>query len=140
MCSSDLNALRYTDSGGHVDVTLEVRGEHAVVEIGDSGIGIAPEYLERIFDRFWRSPAAKERVSDGSGVGLALVSELVRAHDGRVAVESEPGHGTTFSVSLPLSERSAAPARRPAAAVPDLWRRRGELGASGAPAENRVAG
>ena len=134
------NALRYTDPGGHVVVTLEVRGEHAVVEVGDSGIGIAPEYLRRIFDRFWRSPAAKQRVGDGSGVGLALVSELVRAHDGRVAVESEPGNGTRFSVFLPLSERSAAATRRPASAVPDLWRRRGELGAPGAQADHRVAG
>jgi len=105
------NALRYSDPGDRVTVTLEVRGEEAVVEVADSGIGIAPEHLGRVFDRFWRSPEARARVSDGSGVGLALLSDLVGAHDGRVTVVSEPGQGTTFSVFLPLAEPSAAGAQ-----------------------------
>jgi two-component system, OmpR family, sensor histidine kinase BaeS len=135
------NALRYTDPGGRVAVTLEARGAEAVIEVSDSGIGIAPEHVERIFDRFWRSPEARARAGEGSGIGLALLSELVRAHNGRVAVASEPGRGTTFSVFLPLGEPPAAPARRtPPAAVPDLWRRRGELAAAGARPDAPLAG
>jgi two-component system sensor histidine kinase BaeS len=133
------NALRYTDPGGEVAVTLETRGDEAIVEVGDSGIGIAPEYHKRIFDRFWRSPEARVRASQGSGVGLALLSELVRAHDGRVAVASEAGRGTTFSVFLPLGPAPVVTApRRAAPAVPDRWRRRGETAGASARADAPV--
>jgi two-component system, OmpR family, sensor histidine kinase BaeS len=98
------NALRYTDPGGRVLVRLGVRGGEALIEVSDSGIGIAPRHVERIFDRFWRAPEARSRVADGSGVGLALVSALVRAHDGRVEVDSRPGAGSTFRVLLPVRE------------------------------------
>ena len=121
------NALRYTDPGGRIAVCLAVRGNVAVIEVADSGVGIVPEDLGHVFDRFWRSPEARARAADGSGVGLALVSDLVRVHDGHVAVASEPGQGTTFTVSLPLAETTAAERRPAPAAVPDLWRRRGEL-------------
>jgi two-component system sensor histidine kinase BaeS len=135
------NALRYTDPGGRVAVNLDVRGEDAVIEVADSGIGIAPEHVGRIFDRFWRSPEARARVAEGSGVGLALLSELVRVHDGRIAVSSAPGRGTTFSVVLPLSEPPAAPPRRSApGAVPEMWRRRAELTAAGAQPDVPFAG
>jgi two-component system sensor histidine kinase BaeS len=124
------NALRYTDPGGRIAVTLAARGDEAVIEVADSGIGIAPEHVARIFDRFWRSPEARARAGEGSGVGLALLADLVRAHNGRVAVASEPGRGTAFSVFLPLAGAPAAPARRSApTAVPELWRRRGDLAA-----------
>src|SRR3954447_11508442 len=98
------NALRYTGEGGRVTVTLTTRGADAVIEVSDTGIGIAAEHLGRIFDRFWRAPEARAVVAGGSGVGLALVADLVRAHDGRVDVASRPGRGTRFSVVLPLSE------------------------------------
>jgi two-component system sensor histidine kinase BaeS len=133
------NALRYTGEGGRIAVTLEARGDNAVIEVADTGIGIAPEHLERIFDRFWRAPEARALAAGGSGVGLALVADLVRAHDGRVDVASRPGRGTTFSVRLPLSERPpvAAPVHRRApvpavarwsAPLPELWHRRGDAG------------
>jgi two-component system sensor histidine kinase BaeS len=124
------NALRYTDPGGRIDVCLEVRREEAVIVVSDSGIGIAPEHVERIFDRFWRAPEARARAAEGSGVGLALVAELVGAHDARVAVSSRPGEGSSFSVFLPLSERPAPPAARrraPASAVAELRRVPGEM-------------
>jgi two-component system sensor histidine kinase BaeS len=138
------NALRYTGEGGRIAVTLEARGADAVIEISDTGIGIAPEHLGRIFDRFWRAPEARAVAAGGSGVGLALVADLVRAHDGRVDVASRPGRGTTFSVRLPLSEHALVPApvhrRAPAAAaarwsapVPEFWHRRGEAGAGPRP-------
>jgi two-component system sensor histidine kinase BaeS len=122
------NALRYTPAGGRILVTLEARGDDAVIEVADTGMGIAPEHLDRIFHRFWRAPEARAVASGGSGVGLALVADLVRAHDGRVEVSSRPGRGSTFSVVLPLCEHepAAAPRRTPAPAVPDLWRARGE--------------
>jgi two-component system OmpR family sensor kinase len=95
-------------------------------------MGIAPEHLGRIFDRFWRAPGAHERAAEGSGVGLALVSELVRAHGGRVEVSSRPGHGSCFTVLLPLA--GPPPAREPAATVvrPALRRLRDELERAGA--------
>jgi anti-anti-sigma factor len=127
------NALRYTDPGGRVAVRLGRRGDEAVLDVEDSGIGIAPEHLQRVFDRFWRSPQAYERASDGSGVGLALVAELVAAHDGRVRVHSEQGNGTTFSVALPLSEAQAARAslhRVHTTTGPAIWQLRGELDAA----------
>jgi two-component system sensor histidine kinase BaeS len=128
------NALRYTDPGGRVKVRLAAAGDEAVIEVADSGIGIAPEHVERIFDRFWRAPQARARAAHGSGVGLALLADLVRAHDGRVEVDSRPGRGSTFSVFLPLSERPAlehAVRRRgPASPVPELWRARAEVRAA----------
>jgi signal transduction histidine kinase len=130
------NALRYTDPGGRIDVCLAVRGSAAVIEVADSGVGIAPEELGHVFDRFWRSPTARARAADGSGVGLALVSDLVRVHDGRVAATSEPGRGSTFTVSLPLAEPAPAGVGRPVpVAVPELWRRRGELAPASATAQ-----
>jgi two-component system sensor histidine kinase BaeS len=98
------NALRYTDPGGRVVVSLVVRDGEAVLDVADSGVGIAREHLARVFDRFWRAPGARVRAAEGSGVGLALVSELVRAHGGAVEVSSRPGQGTSFWVRLPLAD------------------------------------
>jgi two-component system sensor histidine kinase BaeS len=97
------NALRYTDPGGEVTVRLAASGSEAVLQVVDTGIGIAPEYMGRIFDRFWRLPEARDRAAEGSGVGLAVVRDLVLAHDGRIEVESRPGKGSTFRVFLPVS-------------------------------------
>lgn len=95
------NAARYTNPGGTVHVRLVRRGDRAAIEVADSGIGIAPEHLARVFDRFFRARAAAERVPEGSGVGLAIVSEIVAAHGGRIDVDSRPGEGSTFTVLLP---------------------------------------
>jgi anti-anti-sigma factor len=132
------NARRYTDPGGRVQLRLEVRDGEAVLQVVDSGIGIASEHLARIFDRFWRDPEARERVAEGSGVGLALVRDLVVAHDGRVEAESRPGMGSTFSVFLPLAgdpEADELLVREPApdgleaaqGTAPTVWRLRGEI-------------
>lgn len=135
------NALRYTDAGGRVTVRLDLRGTEAVLDVEDSGIGIAPEHLDRIFDRFWRVPGARGRAVEGSGVGLALVSDLVRAHLGRIDVFSRPGVGSRFRVVLPL-----LPSTEPVAAIlretgwsshsndadPVVWRLRGAIDLSNA--------
>lgn len=99
------NALRYTDRGGRVILRVFEGRAETIVEVADTGIGIAPEDLARIFDRFWRGEKSRSRATGGSGLGLALVRELVRAHDGRVDVESLPGRGSRFRVHLPVGVR-----------------------------------
>lgn len=95
------NALRYTEPGGHVRVQVGERGGEAILEVSDDGIGIAGEELPHIFERFWRGERSRARKTGGAGIGLAIVRELVRAHDGRIDVESKPGEGSRFRVSLP---------------------------------------
>jgi signal transduction histidine kinase len=95
------NALRYTDTTGHTRIEVGVEGESAVLEVRDTGIGIAPDDLRHIFTRFWRGEKSRSRATGGAGIGLAIVRELVRAHDGRIDVESTPGQGSVFRVLLP---------------------------------------
>ncbi|HET6707333.1 SpoIIE family protein phosphatase [Amycolatopsis sp.] len=98
------NAVKFTFDGA-IRVTSTVDGGHAVVAVSDTGIGIDAAELPRLFERFHRIPSARARSNEGSGIGLALVRELVGMHGGSVAVESEPGAGTTFRVRLPLGTR-----------------------------------
>jgi signal transduction histidine kinase len=102
------NALRYTDPGGRVELHVRRGVGGCVIEVRDTGIGIASEDLPHVFDRFWRSDRSRSRATGGSGIGLAVVRELVRAHHGRVELRSELGHGTTARVVLP-----AGPVRMP---------------------------
>lgn len=104
------NAWRYTEAG---EVRLRVAGEgrDAVLEVVDTGIGIAPGDLRHIFTRFWRGDRSRSRATGGAGIGLAIVRELVRAHDGRIDVDSAPGEGSRFRVVLPAVEAASAPAR-----------------------------
>ena len=96
------NALRYTDPGGRVTVRSFVDADQGVIEVSDTGIGLTGEELPHVFDRFWRSDKSRARSRGGAGIGLAIVLELVRAHDGRIDVSSHPGEGSTFTVRLPL--------------------------------------
>jgi len=100
------NALRYgaSDVGGQV--TLGARAVPGGVEawVSDTGPGIAPEDLPHVFERFWRSEESRNRQTGGSGIGLALVKQLVEAHGGRVSVDSTPEHGATFRVVLPITQ------------------------------------
>jgi len=94
------NALRYTEPGGEVRLSVRRETHDAVLEVTDTGIGIAPEDLRHIFTRFWRGDRSRSRATGGAGIGLAIVRELVRAHDGRIDVESTPGRGSRFRVIL----------------------------------------
>jgi signal transduction histidine kinase len=94
------NAFKFTLEG-EISVVLRARGERAELSIRDTGTGIPKEELPRIFERFHRVKGSKGRSYEGSGIGLALVQELVRLHGGDVRVESAVGEGTTFTVSLP---------------------------------------
>ena len=106
------NALRYTEPGGIVELHVRRGFGGCVVEVRDTGIGIAAEDLPHVFDRFWRSDRSRSRATGGSGVGLAVVRELVRAHHGRVELRSELGHGTVARVVLPAGAPSRlAPVR-----------------------------
>jgi two-component system phosphate regulon sensor histidine kinase PhoR len=95
------NAVRYTPSGGNV--TVFARPENGGVALGvrDTGSGIPPEHLPRIFERFYRVDPARSRAAGGTGLGLAIVKHLVEAHGGGVHAESKPGHGTTVTASFP---------------------------------------
>ena len=95
------NALKYTDDSGHVLVRTSRVDGNSLLEVEDDGIGIAPDDLPHLFERFWRGDKSRSRATGGAGVGLAIVDELVRAHGGRVEVESTPGHGSCFRVILP---------------------------------------
>lgn len=99
------NALRYTEPGGSAALRVRREERSAVVEVSDTGVGIAPEDLKHIFKRFWRGEKSRSRTTGGSGIGLAIVHELVRAHDGRIDVETRPGSGSTFRVLLPALDR-----------------------------------
>ncbi len=94
------NALRYTDAGGNVSVRLYARDYDAVIEVADTGIGIAPEDLPNIFERFWRADESRTRITGGSGVGLAIVKATVEAHGGKISAVSKKGEGTCFTVIL----------------------------------------
>jgi heavy metal sensor kinase len=118
------NAVKYTPAPGSVSLSLEERGNRAVLKVIDSGIGIAPEDQNRIFERFYRADKARSRELGGAGLGLAIALWIVQQHHGLIAVESTLGKGSTFEVHLPL-QRGANPQVRP------------RLRAPGADAENR---
>jgi two-component system OmpR family sensor kinase len=94
------NAIKFTEHGG-VEVALSVQGANAVVEVLDSGIGIDSESLERVFDRFYRADASRDRTIPGTGLGLAIVRSITRVHDGTVSAVRRAGGGTIFRVTLP---------------------------------------
>ncbi|WP_395308852.1 HAMP domain-containing sensor histidine kinase [Mycobacterium sp. AMU20-3851] len=104
------NALLHTPAGGTVELTCAHHGEHVILTVADDGEGIAEEHLPRIFDRFYRADAARDRGHGGAGLGLAIAKALVEAHSGTIAVSSAgPGHGATFTVELPVASRSDVP-------------------------------
>lgn len=100
------NAVKYTPAGGRVRVVLEEQDGWAVGTVEDTGIGIAPHDLGRIFEEFYRTPQAKEIAPRGTGLGLPLVKQIVEAHGGSITVESEVGRGSRFVFRLPSSVES----------------------------------
>lgn len=98
------NAIRYTGPAGRIVVTVERRRDTGVVAVRDDGIGIAPEHLPHVFERFYRADAARARATGGSGLGLAIVKALVESHHGKVEVESVVEKGSVFTVSIPTED------------------------------------
>jgi signal transduction histidine kinase len=97
------NAVKFTPTGGRVWVTLCERGDEVELSVADSGVGIPPEELERVFERFYQIESHLTRRHGGMGLGLSIVKELVELHGGRVRAESDPDRGSRFVVVLPVS-------------------------------------
>ncbi len=115
------NAARYTAEGGTITVTARRDGEEALLSVGDTGIGIAPEVLPTVFDLFVQGRQASNRAEGGLGLGLAIVRNLVERHGGRVLAHSEGlGRGSTFSVWVPLAPLVVRPDPLPRAPKPAL--------------------
>jgi two-component system phosphate regulon sensor histidine kinase PhoR len=94
------NAVKYTESGGKVTVSARDEGQAVRILVADTGCGIAPEHLPRIFERFYRVDKDRSREAGGTGLGLAIVKHIVEAHGSRIEVESEVGRGSVFSFTL----------------------------------------
>lgn len=95
------NAIKYSPDGGEVEIFLQDHDEHVRFLIQDHGMGIAPEYLERIFERFFRVPGMEAHRIDGSGLGLAICYEIIQMHGAELIIASKPGEGSSFSFTLP---------------------------------------
>jgi heavy metal sensor kinase len=95
------NALKFTGDGGRIGLAARRDGAAIAVEVSDTGAGIGPDHLDRIFDRFYRAEGSRARATGGQGLGLAIAGEIARAHGGTVSASSRLGEGSTFSVTLP---------------------------------------
>jgi two-component system, OmpR family, sensor kinase len=102
--------VKYTPAGGRVRLWLERDDGRVRFGVSDTGIGIAPGDLPHIFDRFWRADSARTRTGErpGAGLGLAICKWIAEAHGGTIEVQSRPGRGTTFSVTLPMGSPEVA--------------------------------
>jgi signal transduction histidine kinase len=103
------NAVRFTPPGGEVTIGAERRDGRVEVRVSDTGVGIAPEHLPRLFERFYRVDPSRSRDDGGTGIGLAIARSVVEAHGGHIRAASEPGRGSTFTFDLPVA---AAVSRR----------------------------
>jgi signal transduction histidine kinase len=114
-----VNAIQHTPTGGSVTLSLEQCGGFACIAVRDTGNGIAPEELHLIFKRFYRSDPSRSRMGGGAGLGLAIVEHVAESHGGRVAVDSIPGEGSTFTIWLPLASEPPSNGSNPAANQPN---------------------
>jgi len=105
------NAIKYTPPGGRVTLRTLSGPETITFEISDSGLGIPPEDLPRLFEKFYRGSQREARLQHGSGLGLAIVHSIAGQHGGRVWVESQPGQGSTFRLEIPLQQEKTGPDR-----------------------------
>jgi two-component system phosphate regulon sensor histidine kinase PhoR len=95
------NAVRYTPDGGKITLHFSLRDGEGVIAVQDSGIGIAREHLPRLTERFYRVDRGRSRDTGGTGLGLAIVKHVAQRHQARLDIESRPGLGSTFSITLP---------------------------------------
>lgn len=95
------NAVNYSPLGSPVSVSRTLRRRHVQISVTDRGIGIAPKYQQRVFERFYRVDKARSRATGGTGLGLAIVKHVALNHNGRIRLRSKPGEGSTFTMELP---------------------------------------
>jgi len=107
------NAIRFTPEGGTVTVWAERHDGAVDVHVADTGPGIAPEHLPRLFERFYRVDPARSKKEGGTGIGLAIARSVVEAHGGRIWAESSPGSGSVFTFELPVAPATATTRREP---------------------------
>ena len=100
------NAINYTPAGGQITIALSKSNRQALIEVRDTGIGIAPEHQAKIFDRFYRVIGDRSRHSGGSGLGLAIAQAIAKAHQGNIKVQSELNKGSIFTIQLPTQSNS----------------------------------
>jgi signal transduction histidine kinase len=105
------NAFKFTDRGGTVELALEGSEHEVCITVRDSGVGISPEQLPHIFEKFFQASNQAYAAAKGTGLGLAIAREIVEAHGGTIRVDSTQGMGTTFSIVLPV--RAAITRRTP---------------------------
>ncbi|HEY63884.1 MAG TPA: response regulator [Caldilineae bacterium] len=103
------NAIKYTPDGGHIVVSLTHSPEHFILEVSDNGIGIPEDQISLLFSKYKRVNGDCARRIKGTGLGLLIVKEIVKAHGGEVSVESKPGEGSTFRVTLPCTKPESQP-------------------------------
>lgn len=96
------NAVRYTPEGGAITLRVEQNASHATIAVTDTGMGIAAEHLPRLTERFYRVDRSRSRETGGTGLGLAIVKHVAQRHRGTLFIESKPGRGSTFKLTLPL--------------------------------------
>ncbi len=104
------NAIKFTPAGGRVDLSTEKQGDHLVLRVSDTGVGISEKNLPHVFDRFWQADNSSRRKYKGVGIGLSLVKELTEIQGGNVSARSEEGKGTTFTILIPYLKAETDPA------------------------------
>src|SRR5205085_1397659 len=97
------NAIKYTRENGHIAVSASVDNGQVVIEVADNGIGIPPEDLARIFERFYRVDRSRSREMGGTGLGLSIVKHVAQVHRGSIEVSSAPGVGASFRLKIPTT-------------------------------------
>ncbi len=97
------NALRHTPAGGRIDLSAQAHGQAVTLAVQDTGEGMPAEVVPHVFDRFYRGAPARSEQDGESGLGLAIAKSIVEAHGGQITAASTLGHGTTFTMTLPLA-------------------------------------
>jgi two-component system phosphate regulon sensor histidine kinase PhoR len=101
------NAIKYNRPSGNILVTVTNSDDELHIAVADNGIGITPESIQHVFEKFYRAPGS-EHIAPGTGLGLSICKQIIEAHRGRIDVASQPGSGTTFTVHLPMAASKTA--------------------------------
>jgi signal transduction histidine kinase len=111
------NAFKFTPRGGKVELSAATQDDHIVIEVRDTGAGIPPEQLPRIFQKFYQADNQAKASAKGTGLGLAIAKEIVEAHGGSIAATSIAGHGATFRITMPVASDLRRSGQFPAHAI-----------------------